>query len=226
MATNPSVFIGIRGTVLALDRATGEELWRRPLVGSDFVNVALVEGDLFATSRGELFALDPGTGEVRWHNPLKGLGRGLLTIAAGAQQAVVMSEKKRRDAQAAAAAGAAGASAGSAVIPTCTYWLTARSCGRGRSTTASIASRPFHPAAIGSRRLFRAFAPPRKPLRSPSIQPQRWTSHCRSLRRSRFSSRARPRSSRSTMQAVTRRNSRCTPTKRSSAAASAWRSAM
>jgi len=112
MATNPSVFIGIRGTVLALDRATGEELWRRPLVGSDFVNVALVEGDLFATSRGELFALDPGTGEVRWHNPLKGLGRGLLTIAAGAQQAVVMSEKKRRDAQAAAAAGAAGASAG------------------------------------------------------------------------------------------------------------------
>lgn len=111
MATNPTVYIGIKGTVLALDRTTGAEVWRRPLGGADFVNVALVDGDLFATARGELFALDPWTGEVRWHNPLKGLGRGLLTIAAGSQQSVVMNEKKIRDAKAAAAA-AAGAGAG------------------------------------------------------------------------------------------------------------------
>src|SRR5207249_4236463 len=104
MATAPYVFIGIKGTVLALDRATGEEVWRRPLVGSDFVNVALVDGDLFATARGELFALETSTGEVRWQNLLKGFGRGLLTIAAGSQQAAIVTEKKRRDAQAAAAA--------------------------------------------------------------------------------------------------------------------------
>lgn len=115
MTTHPHVFVGIKGTVLALDRTTGTEIWRRPLAGTDFVNVALLDGDLFATARGELFALDPWTGEIRWHNPLKGLGRGLLTIAAGAQQAVAMSEKRRRDAQAAAgAAGAAGAASGAA----------------------------------------------------------------------------------------------------------------
>jgi outer membrane protein assembly factor BamB len=109
MVTQPHVFIGIKGMVLALDRSTGEEIWRRPLVGSDFVNVALVDGDLFATARGELFALEPWTGEVRWHNPLKGLGRGLLTIAASFQQTVVMNEKKRRDAQAQAAAASGAA---------------------------------------------------------------------------------------------------------------------
>src|SRR5580765_3404333 len=101
MATDPNVYIGIKGTVLALDRATGEETWRTPIGGSDFVNVAFVDGDLFATARGELFALDPRSGEIRWHNPLKGLGRGLMTIA-GNPQAVAMAEKKRRDAQAAA----------------------------------------------------------------------------------------------------------------------------
>ena len=107
MAIQSLVYIGIKGTVLAFDRTTGAEAWRRVLVGSEFVNVAVVDGDLFATARGELFALEPWTGEVRWHNPLKGLGRGLLTIASGTQQAVVMNEKSRRDAQSAAAAGAA-----------------------------------------------------------------------------------------------------------------------
>ena len=109
MTTPPAVYIGIKGMVLALDRSTGEELWRRPLGGADFVNVALVDGDLFASARGELYALDPWSGEIRWHNPLKGLGRGLLTIAAGSQQSVVMNEKKSRDARAAAGAAGAGA---------------------------------------------------------------------------------------------------------------------
>lgn len=112
MATDPYVFVGIKGTVLALERATGEEVWRTPLAGADFVNVALEEGMLFASARGELFALDPPTGKILWHNPLKGLGRGLLTLAGSSQQAVPMSEKKRRDAQAAAAAAGAAGGAG------------------------------------------------------------------------------------------------------------------
>jgi outer membrane protein assembly factor BamB len=107
MAASSHVFVGIKGMVLALDRATGEEVWRSPLAGADFVNVTLLDGDLFAAARGELFALETSTGKILWHNPLKGLGRGLLTIAGGLQQAVPMAEKKRRDAQAAAAAGAA-----------------------------------------------------------------------------------------------------------------------
>src|SRR5216117_4082314 len=107
MAAQSYVFIGVKGTVLALDQSTGQEAWRRRLDGADFVNVTSVGGDLYATTRGEIFALEPWTGEIRWHNPLKGLGRGLVTIAS-AQQVPPMEAKRRRDA-AASAAGAAAA---------------------------------------------------------------------------------------------------------------------
>jgi len=106
MNQTPVVFIGIKGTVLALDRATGQEVWRTPLKGGDFVNVALDEGELYAATKGELFRLDPATGAVLWQNGLRGLGRDLLTIASsGAGGAAVIREKRRRD-EAAAAAGA------------------------------------------------------------------------------------------------------------------------
>jgi outer membrane protein assembly factor BamB len=98
-------FYGIRGTVVALDRATGSEVWRSELKGKDFVNVVLQDGDLYATTKGELFRLDSATGEILCQNPLKGLGWGLITIAAtGSQQAVVIREKGQRDEAAAAAA--------------------------------------------------------------------------------------------------------------------------
>ncbi|HEV3199168.1 MAG TPA: PQQ-binding-like beta-propeller repeat protein [Bryobacteraceae bacterium] len=106
------VFIGIKGTVVALDRATGQEVWRTTLKG-DFVNVVLQDGDLYATAVGELFCLDPASGAIRWHNGLKGMGRGLITIAtAGNQQIPVMREKQQQDEAAAAAASSAGAGAG------------------------------------------------------------------------------------------------------------------
>ena len=104
------LFIGISGTVLALDRATGEEVWRTPLKG-DFVNVVLDGGTLFAATKGELFCLDPATGSVRWQNALRGLGRGLITIAqAGGPQVLALEEKRRRDQAAAAAATTAATS--------------------------------------------------------------------------------------------------------------------
>jgi outer membrane protein assembly factor BamB len=104
------IVIGIAGTVVALDRSTGQELWRTSLEGGDFTNVVLQDGDLFATTKGELFCLDPATGSIRWQNPLKGLGRGLVTIAsAGGQQTVLMREKRQRDEAAAAAAGSTAA---------------------------------------------------------------------------------------------------------------------
>jgi outer membrane protein assembly factor BamB len=110
MAQSSLVFIGIAGTVLALNRSTGQEVWRAELKGSDFVNIALQDGDLYATAKGELFCLDPTTGNIRWQNPLKRLGRGLVTIAtANGQQTVVMHEKKQRDEAAAAAGGSGGA---------------------------------------------------------------------------------------------------------------------
>jgi outer membrane protein assembly factor BamB len=100
------LIVGIAGCVVALDRATGEEIWRTRLKG-DFANVALIDDALYAAASGELYCLDPATGRVRWNNPLKGLGRGLVTIAtADTRQSVVLSQKKRSDDAAAAAVAA------------------------------------------------------------------------------------------------------------------------
>ena len=105
MAQTQLLFIGISGSVLALDRATGQEVWRTKLRSGDFVSVVLDGGALYAAARGELYCLDPGTGQVRWKNPLTGLGWGLVTSAsADGSRSIVLSEKKRRDDEAAAAA--------------------------------------------------------------------------------------------------------------------------
>jgi len=96
---NPSdlVFIGIRGSVVALERATGKQVWATHLKGWDFVNAVIQD-----------FCLDALTGNALWHNGLKGFGTGLATIATDSNQASinesVLSEKRRRAAAAAAAA--------------------------------------------------------------------------------------------------------------------------
>jgi outer membrane protein assembly factor BamB len=74
------IYIGIKGSVVALDRRTGAEVWRTQLKG-EFVNVALDGDTIFATARGEIFCLDAITGRIRWNNQLKGMGWGLCTIA-------------------------------------------------------------------------------------------------------------------------------------------------
>jgi outer membrane protein assembly factor BamB len=76
------VYVGIGGSVLALDASTGQELWRQKInSGATYTTVALVRGRLFATASGELWCLDPATGTVIWHNRLKGLGVGYVSIA-------------------------------------------------------------------------------------------------------------------------------------------------
>ena len=117
MKTSELIFIGIKGSVIALDRATGQQVWATHLKGSDFVNVVLQDGAVLASCRGEIFCLDPLTGAAMWHNPLKGFGMGLATIATesspGGSNTPVQAEKRRRDQQA-AAAGAGAAAAASA----------------------------------------------------------------------------------------------------------------
>ncbi len=106
MSSSNAVFVGIKGKVLALERATGTEIWRTQLTGSDFVNVVVSEGDLLAATNGELFCLDAATGQIRWRNRLKGLGLGLVTIAPSSVQSPAAA-KRRRDQEAAAAASTA-----------------------------------------------------------------------------------------------------------------------
>ena len=117
MKTAQLIYIGIKGSLIALNRATGRQVWATHLKGSDFVNVVLQDGALLATCEGEVFCLDPLTGAGLWHNPLKGFGTGLATIAAelnpATGNALALAEKRRRDEQVAGAAAAAAATAAS-----------------------------------------------------------------------------------------------------------------
>jgi outer membrane protein assembly factor BamB len=104
------IYIGVRGSVLALDRSTGVEIWRTELKGLDFVNVVLDGDKILATTKGILYCLDSDSGQVQWTNELRGLGRGLVTVATANSQlgsVVPSAEKKRRDQEAAAAASTA-----------------------------------------------------------------------------------------------------------------------
>ena len=111
MKTSDLVFVGIKGSVVALDRATGQQVWATHLKGSDFVNVIVEPGAVVASCYGEIFCLDPLTGHGLWHNLLKGFGRGLATLATehnpGPAGPPVLAEKRRRDEAAAAASVAA-----------------------------------------------------------------------------------------------------------------------
>jgi outer membrane protein assembly factor BamB len=111
------VFIGIKGSVVALNRATGQQVWTTHLKGSDFVNILLQDGAVLASCYGEIFCLDPLTGIRMWHNPLKGFGTGLATIATDYNPASVnaplLAEKHRRDQEAAASVVVVAATAAS-----------------------------------------------------------------------------------------------------------------
>jgi outer membrane protein assembly factor BamB len=113
MKTSDLIFIGIKGSVVALNPATGAQVWATHLKGSDFVNVVLQHDTVLASCGGEIFCLDPSTGNALWHNPLKGFGIGLATIAAEhnpeSGNSAVLTEKRRRDDQAAASAAAVSA---------------------------------------------------------------------------------------------------------------------
>ena len=100
---------------VALDRATGQQVWATHLKGSHFVNVVVQNGAILASCYGEVFCLDPLTGDALWHNPLKGFGTGLATIATehnpGDCNAPVLAEKRRRDEEEAASAAVIAATA-------------------------------------------------------------------------------------------------------------------
>jgi len=113
MAQSKFIYLGVKGSVIALNPATGEQLWATHLKSSSFVNVVLDGNNLYATTLGEIFCLDPKNGNARWHNPLKGFGLGLVSIAGEAippNSALLMEEKHRRDQQAAASSSGTAAS--------------------------------------------------------------------------------------------------------------------
>jgi outer membrane protein assembly factor BamB len=103
--TRSLIYLGIHGSVVALHRRTGAQVWTTPVKGGDFVNVVFDGDSVFATARGEIFCLDPMTGRVRWNNPLKGMGWGLCTIAG--DSIAPMAQQRAVEVQRAAAASSA-----------------------------------------------------------------------------------------------------------------------
>ena len=82
------VYVGIKTSVLALDRKTGEIAWGVKLPvkygGSSVSGLANVWCDpdaVFASCAGEVFCLDPKSGAIVWHNLLKKMGTGFVSIA-------------------------------------------------------------------------------------------------------------------------------------------------
>jgi len=104
------LYIGIHGSVVALDPESGTILWTTRLrTGSSLVPLQ-VEGErLYALSGGEISCLDAQDGTLIWHNRLRGLGMGFACLASANGTTMSLSAA----AMAAAVAATAGAAAAS-----------------------------------------------------------------------------------------------------------------
>jgi outer membrane protein assembly factor BamB len=101
MKTSELVFVGIRGSVVALNKSTGQLIWSKRLKSYDFVNVIVEEDKVLATTYGEIFCLDALNGQLLWQNQLKGFGIGITTIVTARSAGTMtpaMVEQRRRDA--------------------------------------------------------------------------------------------------------------------------------
>ena len=98
------LYIGIKGHVVAIDRATGGEIWRQHLAGASYVTVHSDAGGLYAGTRGALFCLDRTTGSILWTNSLSGLGYNLITFSGSDATAAAAADIAQKQAAAAAAA--------------------------------------------------------------------------------------------------------------------------
>lgn len=111
------VYVGIKGTVMALSSTTGQILWQTVLKGGDFIHLVLDGDNLFAGTKGEVFCLDPATGHQRWCNPLKGFGFGLASIVTrngSTNSATLMAEQRQQEQQSSGRTAAASNIAGAA----------------------------------------------------------------------------------------------------------------
>ena len=108
------VYLGVKGSVVAIDKRTGRELWRTHLNGSSLTTLMVDEDVILAYTRGHLYGINPESGRQIWHNKLPGLGHGFAALAMrGAAGQDVSSQAQQAQAAAAAAAVAASAAVAS-----------------------------------------------------------------------------------------------------------------
>jgi len=83
MSVNDLVFVGLNGRVVALQRDTGDLVWKwAPKTTAAGFVAFVVDGDrLFVSDNGYIYCLDAMTGDELWHNPLTGFGTGIAMLA-------------------------------------------------------------------------------------------------------------------------------------------------
>jgi outer membrane protein assembly factor BamB len=106
------VFVGLNSRVAALDRQSGETLWKwkapKPFSRGYVSLLLLNEHELIVSVNGYTYCLDPLQGEQRWFNDLPGFGSGVTSIAASGQHSsTVTLQAAAANAQAAASSASA-----------------------------------------------------------------------------------------------------------------------
>lgn len=76
------VFVGFSKHVVALDRYTGEMIWKWTFPKGGGYVALLLDGDrLIVSGQGYMYCLDPLFGQEVWNNPLEGMGTGVPCLA-------------------------------------------------------------------------------------------------------------------------------------------------
>ena len=102
-----TLFVGVKGHVVAFSKRDGTQLWKTKLrgglavAGDRFVTVLSESERVYAHTYGELFCLDARTGEQLWSNELSGLGYDIAMLAvvgASSPPLAALVEQRRKSA--------------------------------------------------------------------------------------------------------------------------------
>lgn len=99
------VFVGFNSRIAALDRDTGEVVWKWRSPKGTGLPVVLLDGDRLVVSvMGYTYCLDPTSGAEIWNNPLPGMGLGIPNLASARgnttpQLYAVLAEHERQQQQ-------------------------------------------------------------------------------------------------------------------------------
>jgi outer membrane protein assembly factor BamB len=110
MTLDEVLFVGFNRHAAAIDKRTGEIVWRwKSPSGTGFVSLMLDDDRLYAAVNGYVFCLDATTGQEIWRNPMRGFGYGVTSLVSsrGSTNPGLLAEAGVQAHAAAAAAGSA-----------------------------------------------------------------------------------------------------------------------
>jgi len=113
MTIDDLLFVGFNRRVAALDKETGEVVWRwKAPHGTGFVTLLVENERVYASVNGYTYCLDAPTGAQLWYNELGGFGTGVACLAttSGASTAAHLGAAAADASRQSAAASGAGAS--------------------------------------------------------------------------------------------------------------------